>query len=75
MSQPTPEPPPATAEQTPDKPTPWAAKAGGDTPWALKQGPVKSRTTARLRKTIDGLPAWEPTPPGEIHVQRGGRDG
>jgi hypothetical protein len=36
---------------------------------------VKSRTTARLRKTIDGLPAWEPTPPGEIHVQRGGRDG
>jgi hypothetical protein len=56
--------------------TPWAKAAGAAaTPWAQRRGPVKPRATARLRKTIEGLPDWEPLPPGEIFVQRGRGDG
>jgi len=54
---------------------PWAkANGAAGTPWG-RVNPAKSRATERKRKTIDGLPDWEPTPPGEVSVQRGRRDG
>ena len=56
-------------------PAPWARNDGSaGTPWG-RVDPAKSRATERMRKTIDALPDWEPTPPGEISVQRGRRDG
>ncbi|WP_194908297.1 hypothetical protein [Catenulispora rubra] len=56
--------------------TPWGKAAGAaETPWAKRRGPVKPHATARLRKTIEGLPDWEPLPPGEVFVQRGRGDG
>lgn len=55
--------------------TPWGKAAGAAaTPWAQRRGPVRPHATARLRKTIEGLPEWEPLPPGETFVQRGRGD-
>ncbi|MFI5640898.1 hypothetical protein ACIA8H_26285 [Streptomyces goshikiensis] len=40
--------------------------------WAAGAGPAEERTTARLRRVVDGLPAWSPLPPGEQLVRRPG---
>ena len=56
-------------------PAPWATKSGSaGTPWG-KAVSKRPRATERLRKTITGLPDWEPLPPGEILARRGERNG
>jgi hypothetical protein len=40
-------------------------------PWARQATAAKPRATQRVRKIVEGLPAWEPMPPGEIVVRRG----
>ncbi|GHJ48950.1 hypothetical protein Cs7R123_62920 [Catellatospora sp. TT07R-123] len=40
------------------------------TPWARAQSAPVDRATTRARRYAEGLPDWEPLPPGEIVVQR-----
>lgn len=40
--------------------------------WAAGAGPAEERTTARLRRIVQGLPEWSPLPPGEQLVRRPG---
>lgn len=40
--------------------------------WARQQAPTEQRVTARVRKFVQELPSWDPMPPGEIFVRRGG---
>ena len=55
---------------------PWAASADGaraqSSPWAAQRRPQQERVTSRLRKVVEGLPDWEPLPPGETVVRRPG---
>ncbi|MFG2616685.1 hypothetical protein ACGFXC_03615 [Streptomyces sp. NPDC048507] len=49
----------------------------GDAParrrlWAAGNGPAEERSTARLRRLVEGLPDWSPLPPGEQLVRRPG---
>lgn len=39
-------------------------------PWARRPVAASAPATGRTRRMVDGLPAWEPLPPGEILVQR-----
>jgi hypothetical protein len=48
--------------QSEKRPSPWAATG-------RSQG---ERVTNRLRRTAEGLPDWEPLPPGETFVRRPG---
>jgi hypothetical protein len=53
-------------------------QAGGDlftaaVPWG-RQAVAPEQKTARTRQMVQGLPEWEPLPPGEIIVQRHRRD-
>lgn len=43
-------------------------------PWAQQATNPAERRTARQRQMVEGLPSWDPLPPGEIHVQRHRRD-
>ncbi|MGP3690419.1 hypothetical protein ACTVZO_37960 [Streptomyces sp. IBSNAI002] len=43
-------------------------------PWARQQTTAETAATGRLRRIVEGLPDWEPLPPGEILVRRGGND-
>ncbi|WP_372348843.1 hypothetical protein [Streptomyces sp. KL116D] len=68
MSHPTPPPP---GRQPGD--SPWARRpAAADSPWAATGRPAGERVTNRARRVVDGLPAWEPLPPGETVVRRPG---
>lgn len=50
-----------------------AAQAAPDSvPWAQQGAAKTERATARIRKMVQGLPAWEPMPPGEQIVRRPG---
>ncbi|MFZ3493646.1 hypothetical protein ACODT5_10545 [Streptomyces sp. 5.8] len=40
--------------------------------WARQSTAAEEAATARLRRIVEGLPDWEPLPPGEIVVRRGG---
>ncbi|GLX17194.1 MULTISPECIES: hypothetical protein [Streptomyces] len=40
--------------------------------WAAGTEPAEERTTARLRRIVQGLPDWSPLPPGEQLVRRPG---
>ncbi|OIJ65161.1 hypothetical protein [Streptomyces mangrovisoli] len=66
---------PATAggAQAPS-PSPWAAGGGAPTPspWAATARPRQERRTSRQRQVVEGLPDWEPLPPGETVVRRPG---
>lgn len=42
-------------------------------PWG-RQAVAPEPKTARTRQMVQGLPDWEPLPPGEIVVQRHRRD-
>lgn len=46
--------------------------SGGDSPWAASRRPAGERRTSRVRKVAEGLPDWEPLPPGETLVRRPG---
>lgn len=59
------------------KPAPsWArGDATKGTRWGQPDQSKREHATGRLRKTIEGLPDWEPLPPGESVVKRpSGRD-
>jgi hypothetical protein len=44
-------------------------------PWARQSiGTHREPLTDRARRMVHGLPSWEPLPPGEILVNRHGRD-
>jgi hypothetical protein len=59
----------------PAKPA-WArGNATAGTRWGQPGSARGTRATERLRKTIEGLPDWEPLPPGEATVRRPGQDG
>jgi len=40
--------------------------------WARQKAPTEQRVTARVHKLVEDLPSWDPLPPGEIMVRRGG---
>lgn len=48
------------------------SSAGGQQPWG-QQGtkPSNNRVTLRERRLVEGLPQWEPRPPGEAVIRRG----
>ncbi|MHB9859416.1 hypothetical protein [Streptomyces sp. YIM S03343] len=59
--------------------SPWAASGSagggggeGTSPWAAVRRPQQERVTGRLRRVVEGLPDWEPLPPGETLVRRPG---
>lgn len=44
----------------------------GASPWGATRKPAGERATSRVRKVVEGLPDWEPLPPGETVVRRPG---
>ena len=46
------------------------APANGHTPWGRQSGSSTERVTSRQRRMAEGLPAWEPLPPGEVLIRR-----
>ena len=44
--------------------------AAAAVPWAQQATAPTERKTARRRQLVQGLPSWDPLPPGEIYVQR-----
>jgi hypothetical protein len=60
-----------TLAQPPSEPTSSTA-VPGPVPWARQSTATQERVTARVRRVVQDLPAWEPTPPGEITVRRTG---
>ncbi|MFE1879599.1 hypothetical protein [Streptomyces diastatochromogenes] len=68
---------PHTAQPSGSGPaSPWAASADSgraqSSPWAAQRRPQQERVTSRLRRVVEGLPDWEPLPPGETLVRRPG---
>ncbi|MEV5799158.1 hypothetical protein, partial [Streptomyces collinus] len=67
---------PPTPEAAQRPASPWAASADAGrvqaSPWAAQRGPQRERVTSRLRRVVEGLPDWEPLPPGETLVRRPG---
>jgi hypothetical protein len=59
-------------EMTTGIPTGHSPSALGESLWARQQTPTEQRVTARVRKMVEELPSWDPMPPGEIVVRRGG---
>ncbi|MFF9123956.1 hypothetical protein ACF09J_11730 [Streptomyces sp. NPDC014889] len=49
--------------------------SGGESPWATTRRPSGERVTSRVRQVVEGLPDWEPLPPGETVVRRPGGTG
>ncbi|MER5206602.1 hypothetical protein [Streptomyces sp. NPDC002825] len=47
-------------------------RPGTDSPWAARRPEPTERATSRLRRLVEGLPDWEPLPPGETLVRRPG---
>ncbi|MFI2712208.1 hypothetical protein ACH495_18995 [Micromonospora sp. NPDC018662] len=41
-----------------------------DVPWARRPIAPSQRSTDRVRRIAEGLPDWEPMPPGELVVRR-----
>ncbi|MFF1357679.1 MULTISPECIES: hypothetical protein [unclassified Streptomyces] len=54
---------------------PPGAAAPAESPWATTRKSAGERVTGRLRRVVDGLPDWEPLPPGETFVRRPGAGG
>ncbi|MET7849061.1 hypothetical protein AB0D78_17095 [Streptomyces avermitilis] len=68
--RPTPPPP-----RRPPGESPWGAATGqrSESPWgATSRSSGGERVTSRLRRVVEGLPDWEPLPPGETVVRRPG---
>ncbi|MFD4829592.1 hypothetical protein ACFWPV_06965 [Streptomyces uncialis] len=58
-----------------DRQPPWAGPGPrGGVPWATPTAARRpgDRPTQRRRRVVEGLPDWEPTPPGEILLRRPG---
>ncbi|MEU6677365.1 hypothetical protein [Streptomyces sp. NPDC046925] len=58
---------PPQPRQSPDSQRPQTRS-----PWAATGKPQGERVTNRLRRIAEGLPDWEPLPPGETFVRRPG---
>jgi hypothetical protein len=43
---------------------------GRTLPWARQDSAAEQRVTSRARRMVEGLPSWEPLPPGEVVVRR-----
>lgn len=54
------------------EPVPNPAAADDDVPWARRK--AAEPATARNRRHVPDLPAWDPLPPGELLVRRHARD-
>ena len=69
MSVPT---PPDAGRSGPQQlaPSPWGATNGPGTLWARQTTSGTQRVTSRVRRLVQGLPDWEPLPPGEVLVRR-----
>jgi|UPI0004BD7310 hypothetical protein len=63
-------PPPRRPPGDPQWSTPGRPVAG--MPWSPSSMPAGERATRRVRKIAEGLPDWEPLPPGETVVRRPG---
>jgi hypothetical protein len=50
-----------SARRNGDGTTSWGRQAGGAS---------EERVTSRVRRMAEGLPSWEPLPPGEILIRR-----
>ena len=50
-----------------------SSSANGKSLWARQEVEPQERVTERLRQRVEGLPNWEPLPPGEIIVRRPNR--
>ena len=57
---------PAQSSSSPEAAGPPAEPA----PWAQQAVTAEERATRRERRMVEGLPDWEPLPPGEITVHR-----
>jgi hypothetical protein len=44
--------------------------SNGSTPWGRQTGASEERVTSRQRRMAEGLPSWEPLPPGEVVIRR-----
>lgn len=44
--------------------------ADASLPWARQGGATEQRATPRARRMVQGLPEWEPLPPGELLIRR-----
>ncbi|MFJ7246797.1 hypothetical protein ACIQWA_19430 [Kitasatospora sp. NPDC098652] len=53
-------------------PAPPPPRRPAASPWAASPKPTTERATGRLRRIVEGLPDWEPLPPGEVTVRRPG---
>ncbi|QGV82446.1 hypothetical protein EIZ62_03655 [Streptomyces ficellus] len=48
-------------------------RPAADSPWATARAAERTdRATSRMRRVVEGLPDWEPLPPGETFVRRPG---
>lgn len=79
VQAPAPVPAPVPAPGASGGDSPWSTAtsgtsgaSGGDSPWGAARGRAGERVTSRVRKVVEGLPDWEPLPPGEIVVRRPG---
>ncbi|WP_203616456.1 hypothetical protein, partial [Streptomyces sp. SID13726] len=46
--------------------------SGAASPWGSSRRAGGERVTSRVRNVVEGLPDWEPLPPGETVVRRPG---
>ncbi|MBL6276130.1 hypothetical protein JMF97_08150 [Micromonospora fiedleri] len=53
-----------------DQPTPDGPTEAEVVPWARQPTPPRQRHTDRVRRIAEGLPDWEPMPPGEMVIRR-----
>ncbi|WP_328945706.1 hypothetical protein OG259_33955 [Streptomyces sp. NBC_00250] len=67
-------PPQPTAPLQPASVPPTVRRPVTDSPWASHRPAATERATSRLRRVVEGLPDWEPLPPGETLVRRPGSD-
>lgn len=58
------------SQPTWDAGAPNGSTAATPLPWARQTAAAEQRVTTRARKMVEGLPSWEPLPPGEIVVRR-----
>ncbi|WP_405977291.1 hypothetical protein [Streptomyces sp. NBC_00158] len=65
-------PDPGTPENAAPQPAAAGPADGRRRLWAAGTEPAEERTTARLRRIVQGLPDWSPLPPGEQLVRRPG---
>ncbi|MEU8261542.1 hypothetical protein AB0C02_13095 [Micromonospora sp. NPDC048999] len=59
-----------STDPTEEPATPATSDEPEAVPWARQPTPPRQRSTSRVRRIAEGLPDWEPMPPGEMLVRR-----